>query len=77
MPGPSVTWMPEPAAPLGYLVNPYKQGDTMTKSSDYKSVRVFIGVDVSKAPHHAIAFNRSGNHLFDKALPATKTNSER
>ncbi|EFF0586704.1 TPA: GlcNAc transferase, partial [Escherichia coli] len=47
MPGPSVTWMPVPA-PRGYLVNPYKQGDTMTESSDYESVQVFIGVDVGK-----------------------------
>lgn len=35
MSGPSVTWMQVPApAPRGYLVNPYKQGDTMTESSD-------------------------------------------
>ncbi|EHL2774428.1 hypothetical protein KCE64_005018 [Salmonella enterica subsp. enterica serovar Hvittingfoss] len=36
-------------APRGYLVNPYKQGDRMTESSDYESVQVFIGVDVGKA----------------------------
>lgn len=47
MPGPSVTWMPVPA-PRGNLVNPYKQGDRMTESSDYESVQVFIGVDVGK-----------------------------
>lgn len=46
--------MPVPA-PRGYLVNPYKQGDTMTESSDYESVQVFIGVDVGKDPHHAVA----------------------
>ncbi len=39
----SVTWMPVPA-PRGYLVNPYKQGDTMTEFSAYESVQVFIGV---------------------------------
>ncbi|EMP3813940.1 transposase [Escherichia coli] len=27
----------------------------MTASSDYESVQVFIGVDVGKAPHHAVA----------------------
>lgn len=68
MPGPSVTWMPVPA-PRGYLVNPYKQGDRMTESSDYESVQVFIGVDVGKDTHHAVAVNRSGKRLFDKALP--------
>ncbi len=68
MSGPSVTWMPVPA-PRGYLVNPYKQGNTMTESRDYESVQVFIGVDVGKDTHHAVAVNRSGKRLFDKALP--------
>lgn len=30
---------------------------------------VFIGVDVGKDTHHAVAINRSGKRLFDKALP--------
>lgn len=41
----------------------------MTESSDYESVQVFIGVDVGKDTHHAVAINRSGKRLFDKALP--------
>lgn len=41
----------------------------MTGSSDYESVQVFIGVDVGKDTHHAVAVNRSGKRLFDKALP--------
>lgn len=41
----------------------------MTESSDYESVQIFIGVDVGKDAHHAVAVSRSGNHLFDKALP--------
>lgn len=41
----------------------------MTESSDYESVQVFIGVDVGKGTHHAVAVNRSGKRLFDKALP--------
>jgi hypothetical protein len=41
----------------------------MTESSDYESVQVFIGVDVGKVTHHAVAVNRSGKRLFDKALP--------
>lgn len=68
MSGPYVTWMPVPA-PQGYLVTPYKQGDTMTESSDYESIQVFIGFDTGKAPHHAVAVNRSGKCLFDRALP--------
>ncbi|TDA06416.1 IS110 family transposase, partial [Escherichia coli] len=41
----------------------------MTESSDDESVQVFIGVDVGKDTHHAVAINRSGKRLFDKALP--------
>ncbi|EFV7915021.1 IS110 family transposase, partial [Shigella flexneri] len=41
----------------------------MTESSDCESVLVFIGVDVGKDTHHAVAINRSGKRLFDKALP--------
>ncbi|EJK1075803.1 hypothetical protein NKN81_004408 [Salmonella enterica] len=30
---------------------------------------VHIGIDVGKDTHHAVAVNRSGNRLFDKAFP--------
>jgi hypothetical protein len=36
---------------------------------NYDSVDVFIGVDVGKGEHHAVALDRAGKHLFDKALP--------
>jgi transposase len=36
---------------------------------NYESVDVFIGVDVGKSGHHAVALDRSGKTLFDKALP--------
>jgi transposase len=32
-------------------------------------VAVFIGVDVGKGEHHAVALDRSGKRLLDKALP--------
>jgi transposase len=35
----------------------------------YDTVDVFIGVDVGKGEHHAVALNRAGNRLFDKAPP--------
>ena len=35
----------------------------------YDTVDVFLGVDVGKAEHHAVALNRAGKHLCDKALP--------
>ena len=36
---------------------------------NYDSVDVFIGVDVGKGEHHAVALDRAGKQLFDKALP--------
>jgi transposase len=33
------------------------------------NVDVFIGVDVGKGEHHAVAISRDGKRLFDKALP--------
>ena len=36
---------------------------------NYASVDVFIGVDVGKSEHHAVALDRSGKRLYDKALP--------
>jgi transposase len=36
---------------------------------NYDSVDVFVGVDVGKGEHHAVALNRAGKVVFDKALP--------
>lgn len=36
---------------------------------NHESIDVFIGVDVGKTNHHAVALNRAGKKLFDKALP--------
>ena len=36
---------------------------------NYDSVDVFIGVDVGKSEHHAVALDLSGKRLYDKALP--------
>jgi transposase len=36
---------------------------------NYELVDVFIGVDVGKSGHHAVALARDGSTLFDKALP--------
>lgn len=41
----------------------------MPESSDYESILVFIGVDVGKDTHYAVAVNRSGKRLFDRVLP--------
>ncbi|MBG6215080.1 hypothetical protein RCH23_002967 [Cryobacterium sp. CAN_C3] len=35
----------------------------------YDSVDVFVGVDVGKGEHHAVAQDRAGKVLVDKALP--------
>ncbi|WP_276606357.1 transposase [Arthrobacter sp. CAU 1506] len=36
---------------------------------DNHLVDVFIGVDVGKSNHHAVALDRNGKKLLDKALP--------
>lgn len=35
----------------------------------YDDVDVFVGVDVGKGEHHAVAIDRAGKRLFDRALP--------
>lgn len=36
---------------------------------NHDSIDVFIGVDVGKSDHHAVALNKAGKKLLDKALP--------
>ena len=36
---------------------------------DHELVDVFIGVDVGKSNHHAVALDRTGKKLLDRALP--------
>lgn len=37
--------------------------------SEHDSVDVFIGIDVGKTDHHAVAIDRTGKKLLDKPLP--------
>jgi transposase len=36
---------------------------------NYETVDVFVGVDVGKGEHHAVALGRTGKRLFDRLLP--------
>lgn len=36
---------------------------------DHLSIGVFVGVDVGKASHHAVALTTAGDKLLDEALP--------
>ena len=36
---------------------------------DHDQVDIFIGVDVGKSNHHAVAIDRNGKKLLDRALP--------
>ncbi len=40
---------------------------------NYDNVDVFVGIDVGKGEHHAVALNRAGKTLFDKPLPNDET----
>ena len=41
----------------------------MTDVQDHASIQVFIGVDVGKGAHHAVALTRTGKRVFDSTLP--------
>ena len=41
----------------------------MTGIEEHKSIEVFIGIDVGKSAHHAVALDRSGRRLLDRRLP--------
>ena len=38
-----------------------------------ENIDVFLGLDVGKTGHHAVALNRAGKKLYDKALPQDET----
>ncbi len=45
----------------------------MTDIEQHDRVQVFVGVDVGKGAHHAVALDRKGKRLLDSALPNDET----
>ena len=45
----------------------------MTDIEQHDSVEVFVGVDVGKGTHHAVALDRKGKRLVGSALPNDET----
>jgi transposase len=41
----------------------------VTQIENYDRVDVFVGLDVGKGKHHAVALDRAGRKLYDRALP--------
>ena len=41
----------------------------MTDLDQHEAIQVFVGIDVGKGAHHAVALNRCGKRLLDSALP--------
>lgn len=41
----------------------------VTQIENYDQVDVFVGLDVGKGEHHAVALDRTGKKLYDRALP--------
>ena len=41
----------------------------VTQIENYDQVDVFVGLDVGKGEHHAVALDRTGRKLYDRALP--------
>ena len=48
-------------------------GICMTGIEQHDRIQVFIGVDVGKGAHHAVALDRTGKRLLDSALPNDET----
>ena len=44
----------------------------MTDLDQHEAIQVFVGIDVGKGAHHAVALNRSGTRLRGKrpAIPS-------
>ncbi|WP_143291714.1 IS110 family transposase, partial [Burkholderia pseudomallei] len=42
---------------------------SMQDTQQHDAVDVFVGVDVGKGQHHAVALDRNGKRLYNKALP--------
>jgi len=40
---------------------------------DQQDIDVFVGLDVGKSDHHAVALDRSGKRLYDRTLPNDET----
>ena len=40
---------------------------------EQENIDVFLGLDVGKTGHHAVAPNRAGKKLYNKALPQDET----
>lgn len=45
------------------------EDNVVTSIDRYDDVDVFIGLDVGKGEHHAVALDRVGKRLFDRPLP--------
>ena len=55
------------------LPSEWMEDEVVTSIDRYDDVDVFIGLDVGKGEHHAVALDRTGKRLFDKALPNDET----
>ena len=65
---PSVTWMPRLATVVaGQSV--HSAHTSMQDTQQHGAVDVFVGIDVGKGQHHAVALDRNGKRLYNKALP--------
>jgi transposase len=45
----------------------------MTDIEQHEHIQVFVGIDVGKGAHHAVALDRTGKRLLDCALPNDET----
>ena len=60
-------WMPRRTAARCQAKRTEEQ--VVTQIEHYDQVDVFVGLDVGKGEHHAVALDRGGKKLYDRALP--------
>jgi hypothetical protein len=65
--------MPTPTATDQPAFDGHGQRSRHGGDGDQQDIEVLIRLDVGKSDHHAVALNRAGKKLFDKALPNDET----
>ena len=63
-------WMPESAASgLSGYAHATSRGTDMQDPAHPETIDVFIGVDVGEGQHYAVALDRAGRRVLDRAWP--------
>ncbi len=68
MPNPGATTA-APASPTTPNIRSHESKKMSDMITNHADIDVFIGIDVGKHNHHAVALDRDGKQVLSKALP--------